>query len=262
MKIAIAGAGGRMGRAIIRYIVDNDLHKEFQIMAALVKADDCLVASAVDGLDGIYYTSDSQGSIAGSDVLLDFTQPDSTMQLAKECAALGKCIVSGVTGLSSAQFATLSEYAKVAKIFWAPNMSIGIGIVAQALANIIPNLPDDFDIEILEMHHRDKIDAPSGTALYLAEQISSISDKYKINKNLDRNGSKKQNEINFGSLRGGSVIGEHVVIFAGNSETISIQHKAQSRDIFIKGALSAAKFIFEQQSGRIYNMNDILSINR
>lgn len=260
MKIIVAGAAGRMGKAIIQYIIDHNLHKNFQITAALVMSDEILLGASVNGLEGINYSSDIEAAIAQSDIVIDFTQPASTISLAKVCRTLNKCMVSGVTGFTAMQFAALQEYARDAKIFWAPNMSIGISLMALGIAKIITNLPDEFDIEILEMHHRDKIDSPSGTALYLAETISSASnDKYHINKSFDRQGVKKQNEIGFGVMRGGKVIGEHSVLCIGDSEVISIQHKAHNRDIYVKGALAAAKFMLNQKPGKIYNMGDLIN---
>jgi len=264
LRIAIAGASGRMGRMLIE---------------AVLAAPDCTLAGALDVADsaqigqdpgaflgratGLTITADLEAVLAASQVLIDFTRPEGTLRHLEPCAARGVALVIGTTGLDDAQRAHIARAAESVPIVLAANFSIGVnlllGLVAQAAATLGP----EYDIEILEMHHRRKIDAPSGTALALGEAAASgrgaALETLRLPARDGLTGPRAVGPIGFAALRGGDVIGDHIVMFAGSGERIELTHKASDRGIFAAGALRAARWVVGRAPG-LYAMQDVLTM--
>lgn len=234
MKLAIAGLSGRMGQAIAG-LVDGDVH-------TLIDAENS--AEARD-----------------AEVLIDFSRPDYSLQMLDFALAHQIPFVSGTTGFSEAQCEQLKAAAAHIPVFWASNMSVGVALVAKLVREAASALPDSYDIEVLEMHHRDKVDAPSGTAITLGQAAAQGRNiNFDAHKTLSREGNtgaREQGTIGFATLRGGRVIGDHSVLFAGESDIIEITHRSQSRAIYAEGALRAAVWIKDQPAG-FYGMSDLL----
>jgi 4-hydroxy-tetrahydrodipicolinate reductase len=198
------------------------------------------------------------------DGIIDFTVPAATLALVTQTADLKKIHVIGTTGIDSAGDALIAEAAKSTTIMKTGNYSLGVNILASLVKKVAAALGEDFDIEVLEMHHRHKIDAPSGTALLLGQAAAdgrNINLKQRSVRSRDgHTGARIAGDIGFATLRGGSVVGDHTVMFAGAAERIELSHKAESRDIFAYGAVKAALWCKNQKPG-LYNMNDVLGLN-
>lgn len=237
MKIGILGNKGRMGQVL---------------MAEVAATKGVSLAGGADKGDDI------ETLIKKSDAIIDFTHPKSTLEFAKLTAKHKKIHIIGTTGFTEKELQQLKEFGKKTKIFWSQNMSIGVNLAAFLTQKAAQLLDDSYDIEILEMHHRYKKDSPSGTALLLGES-ASIGRKKKFSRsvNHDRNGERKKGEIGYAALRGGSVIGDHTVIFAGDNDRIEITHKSSSRDIYARGAIKAAQWLKDKKSG-FYGMQDMI----
>jgi 4-hydroxy-tetrahydrodipicolinate reductase len=265
MRLVVAGAGGRMGRTLVKAIADS---KEFALAGALEDARSPLIgwdAGQLAGLgeNGIKLTGDAGPLMEQADGIIDFTIPAATMALAAIAAKAGKVHIIGTTGLSAADEARIREAAKTAVIVKSGNMSLGVNLLAALTRRVAKTLDRSFDIEILEMHHNQKVDAPSGTALLLgraaAEGRGIELDAHKVASRDGHTGARKAGDIGFATLRGGSVVGEHSVIFAGQAERIELVHKAEDRMIFARGALHAAAWAREQKPG-LYSMMDVLGL--
>lgn len=193
-----------------------------------------------------------------ADLLLDFSHPDSLNNIIEYCVKKGIALVVATTGLSPAHYELLKQAAAKIPVFQSANMSLGVSLIAELCKNAAKALAGDFDIEIIEKHHNEKKDAPSGTALMLAKEINNaIHESMEfVYERFDR-GKRKPNEIGIYSVRGGTIPGEHTVIFAGKDEIIEIKHTALSRKIFAEGSLKAMKFIVNKETG-LYSMNDLL----
>lgn len=237
MKLAIAGASGHMGRAVSELIAKE---KSFELVGALRRDDDTTQA------------------LNAAEAIIDFSSPDFSISLAKFAAAEGVIHIIGTTGFSPEQEKTIEYAAKKTVIVKSGNMSLGVNLLATLVNQAASSLGSDFDIEILEMHHRNKIDAPSGTALLLGNAAAQARSE-RLQPKHDRSG-KRSKGIGFASLRGGSVIGEHDVIFAGPSERLVLSHKAEDRSIFARGALRAALWAKGKPPG-LYSMQDVLGLN-
>ena len=239
MKIGIIGSKGRMGQTL---------------MALTPKIAGAELVGGVDKGDNV------EEFITKCDAVIDFTTPETSIQFAWDVAKHHKIHVIGTTGFTDAQIDKLRDYAKEATIFWSPNMSIGVNLTAMLAKKASELLDSSYDIEILEMHHRFKKDSPSGTALLLGE-AAATGRKAKFTRNIqhDRNGERKAGEIGYAVLRGGSVIGDHTVMFAGDNDRVEITHKAQTRDIFASGAIKAALWCKEKPRG-FYTMADMLKL--
>lgn len=209
--------------------------------------------------------SDTGEFVASADAIVDFSAPAYSLELAKECAAQGKIYVCGTTGFSEAQMDELREYGKAgARILWAPNMSVGVNLVAAITQQVAAKLAaSDYDIEVLEMHHRRKVDAPSGTALLFGEAAAKGRDvnlaEMKDAVRDGHTGARKEGDIGFATLRGGDVVGDHTVIFASEGDRIELTHKASSRSIFADGALKAANWLQGKPAG-FYSIQDMLGL--
>ncbi len=263
MRLVVAGAGGRMGRTLVKAIADS---KDFALAGALEDARSPLIgwdSGVLAGLpeNGVKLAGDARALLAQADGIIDFTTPMATVEFAGLAAALGKVHVLCTTGLSAADQARINDAAKKATIVQSGNMSLGVNLLAALVERVAKTLDASFDIEILEMHHNQKVDAPSGTALLLGRAAAagrgiSLDDHGMVE---GHEGKRKPGDIGFASLRGGSVVGEHSVIFAGTAERIELTHKAEDRMIFARGALAAALWARNQKPG-LYSMMDVLGL--
>jgi 4-hydroxy-tetrahydrodipicolinate reductase len=265
MRVVIAGAGGRMGRALIHAVAAT----EGLALGGAVEAS----GSAVIGRDsgelaglgpnGIKVTSDVAGALKDADGLIEFTIPAATLALAELTAAAGKVHIIGTTGHSAAEEAAIAKAASGAAIVKSGNMSLGVNLLVALTKRVAKTLNDDYDIEIVEMHHNKKIDAPSGTALMLgraAAEGRGINLAQHSARGRDGvTGARNSGDIGFASLRGGTVVGEHSVVFAGLAERVELTHRAEDRMIFARGALHAALWARGKKPG-LYTMADVLGL--
>jgi 4-hydroxy-tetrahydrodipicolinate reductase len=265
MRLVVAGAGGRMGRTLVKAIADS---KEFALAGALEDARSPLIgwdAGVLAGLpeNGIKLTGDVGPLLSKADGVVDFTAPAATVALAALAAKAGKVHILGTTGLSAADETRIKEAAKSAVIVKSGNMSLGVNLLAALAKQVARTLDTSFDIEILEMHHNQKIDAPSGTALMLgraaAEGRGIDLDRNSVRSRDGNTGARHAGDIGFAALRGGTVVGEHSVMFAGPAERLELTHKAEDRMIFARGALHAALWARNQKPG-LYSMMDVLGL--
>jgi 4-hydroxy-tetrahydrodipicolinate reductase len=267
IKIGVLGLSGRMGKMIAREALD-DPQCTF-VGGALREGSPLMNKSLADitGLPSSLFSKDMITTISAekllnaSDIVIDFTRPEVSVHQAYVAAALGKPIVIGTTGFTQDQLNMLSEAANHIPIVLAANMSVGVNLLQAVVELVAQTLDPRYDIEILEMHHKHKIDAPSGTALALGESAAQGRQvALKTRAVYDRKGNsgpRKKGDIGFAVLRGGDVVGEHTVLFAGDGERVELTHKATDRRIFAQGAIVAAKWLVGQSAGR-YSMKDVL----
>ncbi|NOU01069.1 MAG: 4-hydroxy-tetrahydrodipicolinate reductase [Gallionella sp.] len=264
IKIAIAGSSGRMGRVLLENIAQAD---DLVLHAALGHAGSALLGRDVGELFGapcgIKISADVQAALSGADVLIDFTRPEGTLHHLEISRQLGVNMVIGTTGFSPQQKAQLGAAAQDIGIVFAPNMSVGVNLVFKLLETASRVLAQGYDIEIIEAHHRHKIDAPSGTALGMGEVVART-----LGRDLAQcavygregvTGERDPSTIGFATVRGGDIVGDHTVLFAGTGERIEITHKASSRATFALGALRAARFLKTNPAG-MYDMQDVLGL--
>jgi 4-hydroxy-tetrahydrodipicolinate reductase len=265
MRLVVAGAGGRMGRTLVKAITDS---KEFALAGALEDARSPLIgwdSGTLAGLpeNGIKLVGDAAPLLAKADGIIDFTAPVASVTFAALAAKAAKVHILGTTGLSAADDAKIKDAAKSAVIVKSGNMSLGVNLLAALTKRVAKTLDSSFDVEILEMHHNQKVDAPSGTALLLgraaAEGRGIDFDKRSVRNRDGHTGARKAGDIGFAALRGGSVVGEHTAIFAGPAERIELTHRAEDRMIFARGALHAALWARNQKPG-LYSMMDVLGL--
>ncbi len=265
LRVAIAGSSGRMGRMLIE---------------AVMAAPDCCLSGALDlpgspalGQDasaflghasGVLISADLQQALSGADVLIDFTRPEGTLAHLAVCRELGVKAVIGTTGFDAAQKARIGAHAEHIAIMMAPNMSVGVNVVLRLLDMAARGLSEGYDIEIIEAHHRHKIDAPSGTALQMGEVVAAaLGRDLKACAVYGREGvtgERDPSTIGFATIRGGDIVGDHTVLFAGTGERIEISHKSSSRVTYAQGSLRAARFLAAQPAG-LYDMNDVLGFS-
>ena len=266
MRLAIAGAGGRMGRTLTRMIHESEL---CEVAGGLEPKGSPLIGQDMGMLAGVgeidvCIGSDPLELALNIDGIIDFTVPSATIALSEITAQARVVHVIGTTGFSKSDEATISAAARHARIVKSGNMSLGVNLLASLVRQVAATLDEDFDIEVLEMHHRHKVDAPSGTALLLGEAAAEGRkinlDERSVKARVGHTGARIPGDIGFATLRGGSVVGEHSVIFAGPDEQLVFSHKAQSRDIFANGAIKAALWARDKKPG-LYNMTDILGID-
>ena len=265
MRLVVAGAGGRMGRTLVKAIAEA---KGFALSGALEDARSPLIgwdSGTLSGLpeNGVKLVGDAGPLLEQADGIVDFTAPAATVAFAALAAKAGKVHIIGTTGLSAADEAKIKDAAKTAVIVKSGNMSLGVNLLAALTRRVAKTLDDSFDIEILEMHHNQKVDAPSGTALMLGRAAAAGRgidlDKHAVRSRDGHTGVRKPGDIGFAALRGGSVVGEHTVIFAGPAERVELVHKAEDRMIFARGALHAALWARAQKPG-LYSMADVLGL--
>jgi len=265
MRVAIIGAAGRMGKVLIEAV---DGTEGLELGAAIVEPGSSLVGADAGEMTGIGRTGVKMaGSLAevknDFDVLIDFTFPDLTVENAGFCKANDKMIVIGTTGLTDAEKEQLAVAAESTAVVFAPNMSVGVNVTLNLLRTAAAALGDDYDVEIIETHHRHKKDAPSGTALRMGEVVADA-----LGRDLKEcavygregfTGERTRKEIGFETIRAGDVVGVHTVLFATEGERVEITHKASSRMTFAKGAMRAALWL-EGKSAGLYDMQDVLSL--
>ncbi len=264
LRVAIAGASGRMGRMLIE---------------AVSQADDCRLAGALDilgapalGTDataflgqasGVAITADLAAGLHNTGVLIDFTRPQGTLAHLRVCRELGVQMVIGTTGFTDAQKAEIAAASKDIAIVMAPNMSVGVNVTLKLLQMAAKALATGYDIEVIEAHHRHKVDAPSGTALKMGEVIAEALGRdlkdCAVYAREGVTGERDPSSIGFATIRGGDIVGDHTVLFAGTGERIEITHKSSSRATYAQGSLRAARFLSGKPNG-LFDMFDVLSL--
>jgi 4-hydroxy-tetrahydrodipicolinate reductase len=260
MKLGIVGITGRMGREVLQQAVLEKIHVSGALSLRGADAVGSDVASLV-GLPpiGVKISDDAEAFFAASDVVIDFTRPQPMLYYASLAAKHKVALVSGTTGLDAKEEAQLQQHATQTPILWAANMSLGVNLLQRLTREAASLLGDEYDIEIVEMHHRHKIDAPSGTAKALGKAAAmGRGVKLEDVTAIHREGARKAGDIGFATLRGGDVVGDHTVVFAAAGERIELTHKASNRSIFAKGAITAARWLMGKEAG-IYSMDDVLS---
>jgi 4-hydroxy-tetrahydrodipicolinate reductase len=264
--IAINGATGRMGRALIHACTE---YQESSLQAALVRESSNFIgqdAGTVAGIveQGVDITADRIDALGKSDVWIDFTLPEGVMDAVEFCLDHNMPMVIGTTGLSEAQTTRIREAAEKIPLVFAPNMSVGVNLCLSLLKTAARTLGDDYDIEIVEAHHKNKVDAPSGTAIRMGEVIAEAAGvdlKQKAEYTRHGNiGVREKGSIGFQTVRAGDIVGEHTVLFAGIGERIEISHKASSRLTFARGAIRAAIWLKGKPAG-LYDMQDVLELS-
>ncbi len=267
LNIGVVGAGGRMGRMLVEVITTTDggrLAAASEAGGADTLGKDAGVLAGLDPL-GVAVTDDTEGLFEAVDVVVDFTAPAATAAHADLAAAHGTALVVGTTGLNGDEEARLQAAADTTAIVWAPNMSLGVNLLFALTEQVARALQDDWDIEIVEMHHKHKVDAPSGTALGLGQaaargrgvELDDVSQRVRDG----HTGARRQGDIGFATLRGGNVVGDHSVIFATEGERIELTHKVGDRAIFARGAVRAALWTRDRAPG-LYSMYDVLGLQK
>jgi len=262
--IAVAGCSGRMGRMLVE---------------AVLASPDCTLTGALDvpgsaalGQDagaflgrrsGVIVTADLPTGLAGAEVLIDFTRPEGTLAHLAACLARGVRAVIGTTGFTPAQRALVAGHARELALVMAPNMSVGVNVMLRLLEQAAQALGPDYDIEVVEAHHRHKVDAPSGTALAMGEALArgrgvDLATRAVFTRQ-GHTGERRAGDIGFATVRGGDIVGEHTVLFAGTGERIEISHKSSSRANYAEGSLRAARFLVGRAPG-LYDMHDVLQL--
>jgi len=264
LKIAVAGASGRMGRMLIEAIAaapDATLVGALDVHGSPAVGSD---AGAFSGqLTGVAIQSDLPLGLKDADYLIDFTRPEGTLKHLAYCAEHGIKLIIGTTGFDEAGKAAIAAAADQTAILFAPNMSVGVNVTLKLLELAAKSMAEGFDIEIIEAHHRHKVDAPSGTALKMGEVIADA-----LGRDLKEcaiygregvTGERDPSTIGFATIRGGDIVGDHTVLFAGTGERIEISHKSSSRVTYAHGALRAARFLADKNSG-LFDMQDVLAL--
>ena len=264
LRIAIAGATGRMGQMLIEAVRADDM---LRLSGALDRADSPAIgqdAAAFAGQHtGVAITADLRQGLQGAQVLIDFTRPEGTLAHLAVCRELGVHAVIGTTGFSDAQKAEIAVIAQDIAIVMAPNMSVGVNVTLKLLEMAAKALSTGYDIEIIEAHHRHKVDAPSGTALKMGEVIAGALGRdlkdCAVYAREGVTGERDPSSIGFATIRGGDIVGDHTVLFAGTGERIEITHKSSSRATYAQGSLRAARFLAAQPRG-LFDMFDVLNL--
>ena len=264
-NICVAGASGRMGRMLVE---------------AILNADDCTLTGALDvpgspalGTDpaaflgkdsGVRITADLAQGLQGADCLIDFTRPEGTLAHLKVCEQLGVKLVIGTTGFTDAQKAEIADASQRVAVVMAPNMSVGVNVTLKLLQMAAKAMSTGYDIEIIEAHHRHKVDAPSGTALKMGEVIAEALGRdlkdCAVYAREGVTGERDPSSIGFATIRGGDIVGDHTVLFAGTGERIEVTHKSSSRATYAQGSLRAVRFLRGHRTG-MFDMFDVLGLN-
>ncbi len=264
MHIAVAGASGRMGRMLIEAIAtapDARLSGALDVTGAPGLGTDAAAFLGQPG--GVAITAELAEGLTGAGYLIDFTRPDGTLRHLEYCAAHGIKMIIGTTGFDDAGKAAIAEAASKTAIVFAPNMSIGVNVTMKLLELAAKSFSHGYDIEIIEAHHRHKVDAPSGTALKMGEVIAGA-----LGRDLNKvgvfaregvTGERDPSSIGFATIRGGDIVGDHTVLFAGIGERVEITHKSSSRVTYAHGSLRAARFLQDKDTG-LYDMQDVLGL--
>ncbi len=263
-RIAIAGSSGRMGQMLIDAVLQSS---DCELAAALDRAGSpALGADAGQSVGkpcGVAITADMQQALQGADVLIDFTRPEGTLAHLAVCRQLGVKLVIGTTGFTEAQKAEIAAAAQDIAVVMAPNMSVGVNVTFKLLEMAAKALATGYDIEIIEAHHRHKVDAPSGTALKMGEVIAAALGRdlkdCAVYERYGHTGERDASTIGFSTIRGGDIVGDHTVLFAGTGERIEISHKSSSRAGYAQGSLHAARFLAGRRTG-LFDMFDVLGL--
>ena len=263
LRVAVTGAAGRMGTTLVRLV--REAH-DLELVAAVERPGhpalgrDAGEVAGVGGV-GVPLTEGLEAVLSGADVVVDFTSAQASVAHAQAVARASKAIVIGSTGLSAADKEALRRAGEACRVLWAPNMSVGVNVLLRVVAEVARLLGPDYDVEIVETHHRFKKDAPSGTALALAESVAAA-----LGRDLESDavygrqgmvGERGAREIGIHAVRAGDVVGDHTVVFGGLGERVEITHRATSRETFARGALRAARWLAGQPNG-FYGMADVL----
>jgi 4-hydroxy-tetrahydrodipicolinate reductase len=266
MRIAVTGAAGRMGKSLIGLINEAE---DLTLGAALERSDSPALGSDAGelvgaGSVGVIVSDDVKRELDRFDVLIDFSIPEATLALLPVVAEAGRKVVIGTTGFDAEGQTAIEEAARHTAILKAPNMSVGVNVVFRLIEIAAAVLGDEVDVEVIEAHHRHKIDAPSGTAVRMGEILAET-----LNRDLTRDavygrqgttGERDRRTIGFSAVRGGDIVGDHTVLYAGTGERIEITHRAQSRANFAQGALRASRFLADKSEG-LFDMQDVLGFN-
>jgi len=263
-SLVVCGAAGRMGKRIIACALQD---KEFKIVGAVESTDSPAIGKDAGEEAGeatlhVPILSRVEEVLSHTDVVIDFTQPSSSLKNAQITAQFKKAMVIGTTGFSEAQKKELKALSKTIPIMLSPNMSVGVNVLFELVGEVARKLGSDYDIEIVEAHHRLKKDAPSGTALRLGEAVAAATGRqFAKDAVYGRKGEalRKANEIGIFAVRAGDIVGDHTVTFATQGERLELTHRAHSRDTFAKGALRAARFVAKQKPGW-YSMQEVLKV--
>jgi 4-hydroxy-tetrahydrodipicolinate reductase len=263
-KIVIAGASGRMGYALLQGVFEDN---HLELYGAIDRAGSASIgrdAGEMFGKNtGVYVSDDANETLHGADVLIDFTRPEASLAYLEICQRHNVKHVIGTTGFTVEQKAKIEVASKKVSIVFAPNMSVGVTLLINLVEQAAKTLHDGYDIEVVEMHHRHKVDAPSGTALRLGEAAAKgLGCELKdcaIYAREGVTGEREAGKIGFATMRGGDVVGDHTVVFAGTGDRVEITHKASSRATFAQGALRAAKFLADKKTG-LFDMQDVLGL--
>ena len=263
-RVAVAGASGRMGHMLIEAIRasgDCKLSGALDIAASPAIGNDA--AAFLGHASGVPVSADLRAGLAQSQVLIDFTRPEGTLAHLKVCRELGINAVIGTTGFTERQKAEIADSARDIAIVMAPNMSVGVNVTLKLLQMAAQALSTGYDIEIIEAHHRHKVDAPSGTALKMGEVIAQALGrdltKHAVFSREGVTGERDPSTIGFSSIRGGDIVGDHTVLFAGTGERIEITHKSASRSTYAEGSLRAVRFLAGRKNG-MFDMVDVLGL--
>jgi 4-hydroxy-tetrahydrodipicolinate reductase len=265
LKVAVYGAAGRMGRVEVDLVLQD---ATAELVAALEEAkspalgqDAGMLAGSLKQI-GVAVSDDLDRALQSAQVVIDFSNLAATRLLIAACTKHRVPLVLGTTGLDAEDERALDQLAKLVPVVWAPNFSVGVNALIYLAARAVELLGPDFDIEIIEMHHRNKVDAPSGTAIRIQEAVAKARgarESKAVHGRTGEVGARTPNEIGVLALRGGDVVGEHTLVLAGPGERVELTHRAHSRVIFARGALRAAHWVVEQRPGR-YEMSDVLSL--
>ena len=262
-RVVVTGAAGRMGQRVIALIQAD---AQLTLAGALTHAGHATVGRdagevAGSGTAGVTVSHDASLALEQADVAIDFSVPDAAVAYLNAAAELGKPMVIGTTGFTAAQHEEIELLSRRTACFFAPNMSVGVHVMYQALRQLVTLLGNDYDVEIIEAHHRMKIDAPSGTALRMASIVSEMQgsnlDEVAVYGRQGKVGRRSGSEIGIQAVRAGDIVGEHTVLFGGIGERIELTHRSHNRDTFARGALRAADWIVGRNPG-LYGMDDML----
>lgn len=265
VRIAVAGIGGKMGGMIARLAVQDP---DIELTGATEAPGHNFVGESIGAIVNIkevkgLVSDNPEEALKNADVYVDFTSPSATVKALEACVHLKKSAVVGTTGMSEEQHEKIKEFAGSIAVVFSPNMSLGVNLLATLVEKTASALGADYDIEIIETHHKMKADAPSGTALLLAKSAAKGRglelQKCAVYGREGRPGPRPVDQIGIMAVRGGDIVGEHTVLFAGNGERIELIHRAHSRETFARGALRAAKWVAGKKPG-LYSMMDVLGI--
>jgi 4-hydroxy-tetrahydrodipicolinate reductase len=265
IRIAITGAAGRMGKTLVEAVYQSG---GLSVSAAIERTGSSVIGVDAGDLAGIGEIGvpviEDITTAPEFDVLIDFTRPDVTIANLAACRLRGSAIVIGTTGFSDSQKAEIAAASKEIGVVFAPNMSVGVNVCLKLLETAAKVLGDDVDVEVIEAHHRHKIDAPSGTALRMGEVVAEALGRdlkdCAVYGREGQTGERKRKTIGFETIRAGDIVGDHTVLFAGDGERIEITHKASSRMTFAGGALRAAEWLMKHEAG-LFDMQDVLGLN-